>query len=136
MWLSVGLALGGFGLTLRSIEACEGRLSLTKYHGLYEHTPILAAFFLLTGLASVGFPGTFGFVGTELLIDGVVQSYSFAGVAVVFALALIGIAVVRAYFMLFTGTRHVTPIPPASVSTTRPQSSNTPPNLHRAGSSK
>ncbi|MGH7201751.1 MAG: proton-conducting transporter membrane subunit [Planctomycetaceae bacterium] len=100
----------GFGLTLRSLEARAGRLSLARFHGLYEHTPTLAALFLLTGLASVGFPGTFGFVGTELLIDGVVQTYSYVGTAVVFAAALNGIAVLRAYFLLFTGTRHVTSI--------------------------
>src|SRR5690606_21393752 len=65
VWLSVGLALSGFGLVLRSMEARTGRLSLADHHGMHEHTPMLAAFFLLTGLASVGFPGTFGFVGTE-----------------------------------------------------------------------
>ncbi|QDU37540.1 NAD(P)H-quinone oxidoreductase chain 4 1 [Maioricimonas rarisocia] len=111
VWLSVGLALGGFGLTLRSIEARTGRITLTDYHGLYEHTPTLAAFFLLTGLASVGFPGTFGFVGTELLVDGAVQEWSFLGMAVVAAAALNGIAVVQTYFQLFTGTVHVTSIP-------------------------
>ena len=43
------------------------------FHGLYEHTPGLAALFLVTGLASIGFPGTVGFVGAELLVDGIVQ---------------------------------------------------------------
>ncbi len=106
VWVSVGLALSGFGLTLRSMEARVGRISLTKFHGLYEHTPMLAAFFLLTGLASVGFPGTFGFVGTELLIDGVVEAYPMVGFAVVLAAALNGIAVMQAYFRVFTGAKH------------------------------
>jgi NADH-quinone oxidoreductase subunit M len=114
VWLSVGLALAGFGLTLRSIEARTGRLSLATFHGLYDHTPRLATLFLLTGLASVGFPGTFGFVGTELLVDGAVQVSPAAGMAVVVAAALNGIAVVRAYFLLFTGTRHATSVPLAS----------------------
>jgi NADH-quinone oxidoreductase subunit M len=77
---------------------------------MYEHTPSLAAFFLLTGLASVGFPGTFGFVGTELLVDGAVQIYPYVGVAVVIATALNGIAVTQAYFRVFTGARHVASI--------------------------
>ena len=34
--------------TLRALEARYGRLSLRDYHGLYEHTPTLAVFFLLT----------------------------------------------------------------------------------------
>lgn len=110
VWLSIGLALGGFGLTLRSLEARTGALRLDRFHGLAEQTPALAGFFLLTGLASVGFPGTFGFVGMELLIDGAVRAYPFIGTAVVLAAALNGIAVVRAYFLLFTGTQHVSSI--------------------------
>jgi NADH-quinone oxidoreductase subunit M len=111
VWLSVGLALGGFGLTLRSLESRTGRLSLVDFLGLHEHTPKLAGLFLLTGLASVGFPGTFGFVGTELLVEGAVQVYPYVGSAVVFAAALNGIAVLQAYFHLFAGPRH-----PASIS--------------------
>jgi NADH-quinone oxidoreductase subunit M len=111
VWLSVGLALGGFGLTLRSIEARTGRLSLVKYNGLFEHIPTQAAFFLLTGLASVGFPGTIGFVASELLVEGAIGVYPSVGMAVVLAAALNGIAIVRAYFHLFTGTRHMTTIP-------------------------
>ncbi len=110
VWMSISLALTGFGLTLRSIEARTGRLSLATYHGLYEHTPMLAGFFLLTGLASVGFPGTFGFIGTEMLVEGAVTAYPYVGVAVVAAAALNGIAVVKAYFLIFTGTRHVASI--------------------------
>ena len=100
------LSLAGFGLTLRALEARRGRLNLTEFQGLYEHAPALAVCFLLTGLASVGFPGTAGFVGAELLVDGAVETYPYVGVAVVIAAALNGIAVVQAYFKLFTGTRH------------------------------
>jgi NADH-quinone oxidoreductase subunit M len=106
LWISVGLALTGFGLVLRSIEARIGRVSLTEFHGLYEHTPALAAFFLLTGLASIGFPGTIGFVGAELLVEGVVEVYPWVGLAVVLAAALNGIAVLHAYFRVFTGKRY------------------------------
>ncbi len=111
VWLSVALALAGFGQTLRALEARHGLLSLKTYHGLYEHTPALATCFLLTGLASVGFPGTVGFLGTEMLVDGAVEAYPHAGMAVVLAAALNGIAVVKAYFLLFTGTRHVSAVP-------------------------
>lgn len=103
IWLSIGLAMGGFGLTLRALEGRLGRLSLATYQGLYDHTPNLAMCFLLTGLASVGFPGTFGFIGMEMLVDGAVETYPYVGVAVVIAAALNGIAVVHVYFLLFTG---------------------------------
>jgi NADH-quinone oxidoreductase subunit M len=110
LWISVGLALTGFGLTLRAVESRSGRVSLADYHGLYDHMPKLATFFLLTGLASIGFPGTIGFVGGELLVEGVVGVYPFVGLAVVLAAALNGIAVMQAYFRVFTGKRHVASI--------------------------
>ncbi len=110
VWLSMILSLGGFGLTLRALEARRGRLSLLDFQGLYSHTPTLAVCFALTGLASVGFPGTAGFVGSELLVDGAVETYPYVGVAVVIAAALNGIAVVQAYFRLFTGKVHVSTV--------------------------
>lgn len=110
VWISVSLSMTGFGLALRAVEARRGRLQLTSYQGLYEQMPLLAACFLLTGLATVGFPGTMGYVGSELLIDGAVHTYPHMGIAVVIAAALNGIAVVHVYFMVFTGARHISSI--------------------------
>lgn len=106
VWLSVGLSLGGFGLTLRALESRRGRLMLHDFQGLYEHTPTLAVCFALLGLASVGFPGTIGFIGMEMLVDGAVETYPSVGIAIVIAAALNGIAVIHTYFTIFTGTRH------------------------------
>jgi NADH-quinone oxidoreductase subunit M len=106
LWISVCLSLTGFGLVLRAVEARTGRVLLSEYHGLYEHTPMLAAFFLLTGLASIGFPGTIGFVGGELLVESAVDAYPYVGLAVVLVAALNGIAVMRAFFRVFTGKRY------------------------------
>jgi NADH-quinone oxidoreductase subunit M len=111
VWLADTLAMAGFGLTLRSMESRLGRISLANFHGLHDHTPTLAVFFLLTGLASVGFPGAFGFVGMELLISEAVQTYPLVGTVVVLAGALNSIAIIAAYFRLFGGVRHVTSVP-------------------------
>jgi NADH-quinone oxidoreductase subunit M len=105
VWLSVGLSLTGFGLTLRSIESRIGRVSLTDYHGLYDQMPSMAGFFLLTGLAAIGFPGTIGFIAIELLVEGAVEVYPQVGTTVVIAAALNGIAILPAYFKIFTGRR-------------------------------
>ncbi len=110
LWFSVILSLAGFGLTLRALEARFGRLSLRDYHGLYPHSPTLAVCFLLTGLACVGFPGTLGFIATEMLVDSAVEASPMIGVAVVAAAALNGIAVVRAYLHLFAGGRHASTV--------------------------
>lgn len=106
LWVSVALSLAGLGLTLRALEARFGRLRLDRFSGLYDHSPSLAVCFLLTGLGSVGFPGTLGFVAAELLIDGALDASPAVGVAMVLAAAVNGIAVVRAYFLLFTGGQH------------------------------
>jgi NADH-quinone oxidoreductase subunit M len=106
LWISVMISLGGFGLVLRALEGRYGRLSLVGYRGLYEHSPTLAACFLITGLASVGFPGTLGFVATDLLVDGAIAVNLGVGLAVIAAAALGGIAIVRVYLLLFTGARH------------------------------
>ena len=110
LWVAVALALHGFGLTLRALEARFGRLSLAEFHGLYEQSPALAMCFLLTGLASVGFPGTLGFVAAELLVDGAAEASPYVALAVALAGALNGIAVLRVYFLLFTGARHASSV--------------------------
>jgi len=55
------------------------------------------------GLASTGFPGTLGFVGQELFVDGAVDVFPVMGFAVVVASALTGVVVLRMYFSLFCG---------------------------------
>jgi NADH-quinone oxidoreductase subunit M len=110
LWVSVVLSLGGLGLTLRALEARLGRLSLTEYRGLYEHSPALAVCFMLMGLASVGFPGTMGFVASEMLLTGVVEASPVMGVVTILAAALNGIAILRAYLLLFTGRRHISAV--------------------------
>lgn len=118
-WLAVSTSLSGFGLTLRALEARRGRLSLVNFQGLYDHMPALAVLFMITGLASVGFPGTFGFIGTEMLVDGTIDALPFVGVAIIIVSALNGIAVVHAYFRLFTGTHHAPSVSLAIVSRER-----------------
>jgi NADH-quinone oxidoreductase subunit M len=103
VWLSAGLGFAGLARTVLLLEARRGRLDLTTYHGGYERMPVLAVSFLVMGLACTGFPGTLGFVGQELLVDGAVDTFPVMGFAVVIASALTGLAVVRMYFSLFCG---------------------------------
>jgi NADH-quinone oxidoreductase subunit M len=105
LWISSSLSLAGFGMTLSVLEARRGHVSLRTFCGGYESTPMLAASFLLLGLCTVGFPGTLGFVGAELLLDGSVQAHPQVGIAVVIASVLNGITVVRMFFVLFCGAR-------------------------------
>ncbi len=110
LWLAAGLSLGGLGLTLRALESRVGRLALSEYRGLYDHSPTLAVGFLLCGLAVVGFPGTIGFVASEMLFTGLVEARPVVGVGALLAAALNGIAIMRAYLLLFTGRRHTSTV--------------------------
>lgn len=107
LWISAALSLGGLGLTIRALEARFGRLSLRQFSGLYDHSPALAVCFLLTGLGCVGFPGTLGFVGMELLVEGAMGASPAIAIAIVLTAAVNGIAVLRAYFLLFGGGRRI-----------------------------
>jgi len=103
VWLSAGLAFAGFARAVLVLEARRGRLDLTRYHGGYERTPVLAVCFLVLGLACTGFPGTLGYAGEELLLHGAVDAFPVMGYAIVAASALTGVAVLRMYFSLFCG---------------------------------
>src|SRR5262249_58486677 len=107
VWLSAGLAFGGLARAILVLEARRGRLDLTTYHGGYARMPVLAISFLTMGLACTGFPGTLGFVGQELLVNGAVDAFPVMGFAVVIASALTGLAVLRMYFSLFCGRSDV-----------------------------
>src|SRR5690606_21039449 len=70
----------------------------------------LATSFLILGLACTGFPGTLGFVGEEMLVEGTVHEFPALGFLVVIASALTGLSVLRMYFSLFCGTRGQGPL--------------------------
>lgn len=103
LWLSSGLAFAGIARALLVLEARRGRLDLAHHHGGYAQTPLLAVSFLVLGLACTGFPGTLGFVGQELLLEGAVDAFPVLGFAVIVAGALTGVAVLRMYLSLFCG---------------------------------
>jgi NADH-quinone oxidoreductase subunit M len=111
LWISSLLALAGLGFILRALGARFGSLSLGAYHGLYGHAPGLAICFLFTGLASVGFPGTVGFVPLELLLSSTMDEGLVPALVLALAAMLNGIAVLRVYFQLFTGKRIAPSVP-------------------------
>ncbi len=105
-WITVTLSLTGLGMSLRSLESRLGRLSLLRFHGMYEHMRPSAVLFMIAGLTCVGFPGTMGFVSLEMLVDGSASTSTYLAILIVCVTALNGIALVQAYFRLYTGTRH------------------------------
>lgn len=105
VWLASAVAFTGIARCILVLEVRRGRLALTTFHGGYEQFPHLATSFLGFGLACIGFPGTLGFAGEELLVQGTVGAFPLLGFAVVVASALTGFTVLRMYFSFFCGRR-------------------------------
>jgi NADH-quinone oxidoreductase subunit M len=106
-WWVVGVAVAAFAMATAALEARRGELSLLRPSGTFARVPRLAAAFLVTGLASVGLPGTLGFVAEDLLVQGSIDPSPILAFVLIIATALNGITVVRNFFLLFTGsTRH------------------------------
>ncbi len=103
VWVSSGLALTGIGLVVWALESRAGRISLDSLQGRFADAPALAAFFLLFGLASLGFPGTLSFVADDLIISGALGSQTHAGILVILTTVFSGIAVIRGWFRIFGG---------------------------------
>ncbi len=64
--------------------------------GIAAKMPLLATFFLIIGMASIGLPGTNGFIGEFLVLLGVFQAHWFYG-----AIAVTGVIFAAAYFLWF-----------------------------------
>jgi NADH-quinone oxidoreductase subunit M len=111
LWISAAISLSGLGLTLRALEARHGSLTFQTYRGFFDQTPELAVCFLLMGLGCVGFPGTLGFIALEVLVDGAIEANITIGLAIIVSTTLNGIAIVRVYFLLFTGKQNRSGIP-------------------------
>ncbi len=104
-WQVLALATTGFAMTISALEARRGELSLATHSGYFSRTPRMAAGFMMMGLASVGFPMTLGFVAEDLLAQGAIESNPAWAFALIAATALNGMAVMRAFFRLFSGRR-------------------------------
>ena len=103
VWISSGLALTGIGLVTWALESRAGVIRLETPQGRFWDAPALAGFFLLFGLAGIGLPGTLSFVADDLIVSGSLDEQLHAGLLVIFATVLSGIAVMRGWFHVFGG---------------------------------
>src|SRR5574341_593059 len=70
---------------------------LASFGGLAKMVPLLATFFLIIGLASIGLPGTNGFVGEFLILLGAFRAHWAYG-----AIAVTGVILGAAYFLWYS----------------------------------
>ena len=64
--------------------------------GIASKMPLLATFFLIIGMASIGLPGTNGFIGEFLVLLGAFQAHWFYGL-----IAVSGVIFAAAYFLWY-----------------------------------
>jgi NADH-quinone oxidoreductase subunit M len=92
--LSHGLSTGAMFLLLGMLYERRHTRAITDFGGLAAVAPVFAAVFIFSALASIGLPGTSGFVGEFLALVGTFQTHplvaTIAGTGVIFA----------AYYML------------------------------------
>ena len=69
---------------------------LSAFGGLAQRIPLLATFLLIIGLASIGLPGTNGFVGEFLILLGAFKANTLYG-----AVAVLGVILSAAYFLWY-----------------------------------
>ncbi len=69
---------------------------LSDFGGLAKQVPLLATFLLIIGLASIGLPGTNGFVGEFLILLGAFKAHWLYG-----AIAVTGVIFGAAYFLWY-----------------------------------
>jgi NADH-quinone oxidoreductase subunit M len=98
-------------LEVRVIDVADPTAPL----GLAVRAPRLAVFFLLSGLALVGLPGTMGYCAEDLLFHGVQDHHSVMGVALLLATAINAINLMRLHSVLFLGVlpKNVIEVPDA-----------------------
>ncbi|HZF52737.1 MAG TPA: NADH-quinone oxidoreductase subunit M [Polyangiaceae bacterium] len=91
--ITMGLVSTGLLFAVGFLYSRLGTSDLSSMGGLAARAPVLTLFFFLIGLASIGLPGTAGFVGEHLILLG-----TFRADWRVAAVALLGVILGAAYF--------------------------------------
>ena len=81
--INLGFTTAGLFFIAGFLYTRQQTTQLPAFGGMAKHMPLLATFFLLIGLASIGLPGTNGFVGEFLILLGTFQAHwLYGGIAV------------------------------------------------------
>jgi len=86
--LNFTVVAGGLFLLTGFLHHRTGSTEAISLGGVVRTMPLLAGFFLLLGLASIGLPGTNGFPAELLLILGALEAHTGTGLAALFAAVL------------------------------------------------
>ena len=94
--INLGFSTAGLFFLAGFLYTRRQSTHLSSFGGLAKKVPLLATFLLIIGLASIGLPGTNGFVGEFLILLGVFKAYWLYG-----AVAVTGVIFGAAYFLWY-----------------------------------
>jgi NADH-quinone oxidoreductase subunit M len=94
--INLGFSTAGLFFIAGFLYSRQQTTQLSSFGGMAKQVPLLATFFLIIGLASIGLPGTNGFVGEFLILMGAFKARWWIG-----AIAVLGVIFGAAYFLWY-----------------------------------
>ncbi len=94
--INLGFTTAGLFFFAGFVYERLGHTDVKRCSGLAKKMPLFATFFLIIGMASIGLPGTNGFIGEFLILLGAFQAYWLYG-----AIAVTGVIFAAAYFLWY-----------------------------------
>jgi len=94
--INLGFSTAGLFFMAGVLYTRTGSAELSAYGGLARYVPLLATFTLMLGLASIGLPGTNGFIGEFLILLGAFRAHW-----VLAAVGVLGVILGAAYFLWY-----------------------------------
>ncbi len=97
------LALSGLGILIWSFEERAGANNFSDTGGMAQPMPVLAALFLVFGLAQAHIPASIGFISEDIIAHEVIEGSLVSALLVLSVTCLAAIAIYRAYLLTFLG---------------------------------
>jgi NADH-quinone oxidoreductase subunit M len=107
--INLGFSTAGLFFVAGFLYSRRQTTNLSAFGGLAAKVPLLATFLLIIGLASIGLPGTNGFVGEFLILLGAFKAHWLYG-----AIAVTGVIVGAAYFLWYYERAMFGPLTPGA----------------------
>lgn len=98
-----GLSIAGLFLFGGALVERGGSAKIAEYGGMQQVTPILAAAFLISGLAAIALPGLSGFVPEVMVFMGTFKVAKWAAVCCLVGVVIGAVYVLLPYQRIFTG---------------------------------
>lgn len=104
----IAIAIPALMILVVSFEARIGKASLPRLKGAVHTAPWAVGMWALISIATVGFPGTLGFICEDLLLQSVIDRHPWAAFILIFVTALNGITLLMIFFRGLTGPKPLT----------------------------